>query len=73
LQTPELAQDALASAQLKAAAGLALLDAKKYKLAARKFAEVSPDMGQQYNSVIAAQDVAVYGVRRVAWGQRLAC
>ncbi|KAJ6872724.1 COP9 signalosome complex subunit 1-like [Populus alba x Populus x berolinensis] len=47
--------------KLRCAAGLAHLEAKKYKLAARKFLEVSPELGNSYNQVIAPQDVATYG------------
>ncbi|KAM7277337.1 hypothetical protein ACFE04_019203 [Oxalis oulophora] len=59
-QTPE-ALDPLASSKLRCAVGLAHLDAKKYKLAARKFLEVGPELGNSYNEVIASQDVATYG------------
>ncbi|KAM7260798.1 hypothetical protein ACFE04_026273 [Oxalis oulophora] len=59
-QTPE-ALEPLAASKLSCAAGLAHLEAKKYKLAARKFLEVGPDMGNSYNEVIAPQDVATYG------------
>jgi COP9 signalosome complex subunit 1 len=37
------------------------LEAKKYKLAARKFLEVGPELANSYNDVIASQDVATYG------------
>lgn len=60
----EQSQDALESltvAKLRCAAGLANLEAKKYKLAARKFLEVGPELGNNYTEVIAAQDVATYG------------
>jgi len=48
-------------AQLRVAAGLAFLESKKYKLAARKFLEVSSELGTQYSDVASAQDVALYG------------
>ncbi|PSS24349.1 COP9 signalosome complex subunit 1 like [Actinidia chinensis var. chinensis] len=48
-------------AKLRAAAGLALLETKKYKLAARKFLETSPELGNNYSEVIAPQDIATYG------------
>nr|XP_009620565.1 COP9 signalosome complex subunit 1 [Nicotiana tomentosiformis] len=60
----EQSQDALESltvAKLRCAAGLANLEAKKYKLAARKFLEVGPELGNNYTEVIAPQDVATYG------------
>ncbi|XP_065864759.1 COP9 signalosome complex subunit 1 [Euphorbia lathyris] len=59
-QTPE-ALDPITIAKVRCAAGLAHLEAKKYKLAARKFLEVSPELGNSYTEVIAAQDVATYG------------
>ena len=48
-------------AQLRVAAGLAFLEARRYKLAARKFLEVSPEKGSIYSEVCSAQDVALYG------------
>ncbi|KAK8711246.1 hypothetical protein V6N13_146534 [Hibiscus sabdariffa] len=60
-QTPE-ALDPITSAKLRCAAGLAHLESKKYKLAARKFLEVGPELGNSYSEVIAPQDVATYGV-----------
>uniref|UniRef100_A0A803M3F0 Methyltransferase n=1 Tax=Chenopodium quinoa TaxID=63459 RepID=A0A803M3F0_CHEQI len=59
-QTPE-ALDPVTIAKLRCAAGLAHLEAKKYKLAARKFLEVGPELGNNYSEVIAPQDVATYG------------
>ncbi|CAM0870445.1 unnamed protein product [Alopecurus aequalis] len=59
-QTPD-PLDALIMPKLKAAAGLAYMETKKYKLAARKFLETGPELGSNYSEVIAAQDVAVYG------------
>ncbi|KAI0499866.1 hypothetical protein KFK09_018074 [Dendrobium nobile] len=40
---------------------LAHLETKKYKLAARKFLETGPELGNNYSEVIAPQDVATYG------------
>lgn len=60
----EQSQDALEPvtiAKLRCAAGLAHLEGKKYKLAARKFLEVGPELGNNYTEVIAPQDVATYG------------
>ncbi|WRX09916.1 Proteasome component (PCI) domain - like 1 [Theobroma cacao] len=54
-QTPE-ALDPPTVAKLRCAAGLAHLEAKKYKLAARKFLEVGPELGNSYSDVIAPQD-----------------
>uniref|UniRef100_A0ACD5TT40 Uncharacterized protein n=1 Tax=Avena sativa TaxID=4498 RepID=A0ACD5TT40_AVESA len=53
--------DAVVVAKLRAAAGLAYLETKKYKLAARKFLETGPELGNNYSEVMAPQDVAVYG------------
>lgn len=53
--------DNVTAAKLCCAAGLAHLEAKKYKLAARKFLEVGQELANEYNEVIAPQDVATYG------------
>jgi COP9 signalosome complex subunit 1 len=53
--------DNVTQSKLRCAAGLAHLNAKKYKLAARKFLEVTPELGNNYSEVIASQDVATYG------------
>ncbi|KAG6725296.1 hypothetical protein I3842_02G026400 [Carya illinoinensis] len=55
------ALDPITASKLRCAAGLAHLEAKKYKLAARKFLEAGPELGSHYNEVIAPQDVATYG------------
>ncbi|KAL6499306.1 COP9/signalosome complex subunit Csn1 [Orobanche hederae] len=60
----EQSQDALdpvTIAKLRCAAGLAHLESRKYKLAARKFLETGPDLGNNYTEVIAPQDIATYG------------
>ncbi|EFJ08729.1 hypothetical protein SELMODRAFT_235966 [Selaginella moellendorffii] len=59
-QTPDI-QDPIILAKLKCAAGLAYLESKKYKLAARKFVETNFEIGNNYSEVIAPQDVATYG------------
>ncbi|KAM1182098.1 hypothetical protein ACFX2J_000621 [Malus domestica] len=59
-QIPE-ALDPVTVAKLRCAAGLAQLESKKYKLAARKFLETGPELGNHYNEVIAPQDVTTYG------------
>lgn len=59
-QSPD-ALDPITVAKLRAAGGLALLEAKKYKLAARKFLETSHELGNNYSEVIAPQDIATYG------------
>lgn len=59
-QTPDL-QDPVVLSKLRCASGLAALEGKKYKAAAKKFVEVHFDMGSEYADVISPQDVAVYG------------
>ncbi|ONK73383.1 uncharacterized protein A4U43_C04F30890 [Asparagus officinalis] len=53
--------DAVTVAKLRCASGLAQLEAKKYKLAARKFLETGIELGNNYSEVIAPQDVGTYG------------
>ncbi|RAL46235.1 hypothetical protein DM860_016668 [Cuscuta australis] len=53
--------DDITAAKLCCAAGLAHLEAKKYKIAARKFLDVGHELLSNYNEVIAPQDVATYG------------
>ena len=48
-------------AQLRVSSGLSQLEAKKYKMAARKFIETNPELGSSFNDIISAQDVAIYG------------
>lgn len=59
-QTPDL-QDPVVVAKLKVCAGLAHLENRKYKVAARKFLETTFDLGNNFTEVIAPQDVAIYG------------
>jgi COP9 signalosome complex subunit 1 len=47
--------------KLKAAAGLVAIAEGQYKLAARNFLEVEPDLSESFSTVIAAEDVAMYG------------
>jgi len=44
-----------------AASGLAKLESRQFSLAASLFTSVSPEMGDSFNTVIAAEDVATYG------------
>lgn len=46
---------------MKVVAGLGQLEQRKYKMAARKFIEVSPEIGNNYGEVISPQDIAIYG------------
>jgi COP9 signalosome complex subunit 1 len=59
--TPGVAGNKLVEAQLKATAGLAHIENRKYKPAAKKFIETSFEMGNKFNEVIAPEDVAIYG------------
>jgi len=59
-QTPEL-KDKITVAKLKACAGLAHLENRKYKQAARKFIETSFDVGNNFTEIILPQDIAIYG------------
>ncbi|KAK9103396.1 hypothetical protein Sjap_020650 [Stephania japonica] len=59
-QTPEVL-DSVTVAKLRCAAGLAYLENKKYKHAARKFLETGLELENNYTEVIAPQDVATYG------------
>ncbi|GAB2271656.1 COP9/signalosome complex subunit Csn1 [Dionaea muscipula] len=60
-ETTSEALEPVTAAKLRCAAGLAHLESKKYKLAARKFLDVGPELGNNYSEVIAPQDVATYG------------
>ena len=46
--TPDVSETVL-TAQLKVASGLGHLEAKQYKLAARKFLECSPELGTAFS------------------------
>jgi COP9 signalosome complex subunit 1 len=59
-QTPDLS-DKVVAAKLKICAGLANLENRKYKIAARKFLETTVDLANNFNEVVAFQDVAIYG------------
>eukprot|EP00897_Mesotaenium_endlicherianum_P009354 jgi/Mesen1/8447/ME000475S07699 len=59
-QTPDV-QDPVILAKFKCASGLANLENKKYKLAARKFVETNFELGSNYSEVVAPQDIALYG------------
>ena len=58
---PDASADPALLSQLRIASGLAQLESKKYKLAARKFLEVSAEHGSGYTEVASAQDIALYG------------
>ena len=59
--TPDTSDAVVLTGQLKVAAGLAHLEGKKYKQAARKFLEASPELGTSFSDVMSQQDVATYG------------
>jgi len=59
--TAGIATNKLVEAQLKATAGLAHIENKKYKAAAKKFIETSFELGNKFNDVIAPEDIAIYG------------
>jgi len=59
-QTPELS-DKVVIAKLKVCSGLANLENRKYKMAARKLLETTFDLGNNFNDVVAPQDVATIG------------
>ncbi|KAK9832518.1 hypothetical protein WJX81_004497 [Elliptochloris bilobata] len=60
-QTPDAVRDKVVAAKLKCSGALAALEAKKYKTAAKRFTEVSVELGNGYADVVAAADVALYG------------
>jgi COP9 signalosome complex subunit 1 len=53
--------DPLLASKLNVAHGIALLDQKKYKLAAKKFIWTNFNLGTTYNEVVTPQDIAIYG------------
>ena len=55
------AGDVTISAKIKASAALVLLIEGQYKGAARKFLEVGRDLAGSFSSIIAAEDIAIYG------------
>lgn len=59
--SPELGADPSVQAKLRVAAGLSLLDSRKFKLAARKFCETPFELGTEFSDVVSPQDVGTYG------------
>lgn len=53
--SPDLGTDPAVVAKLRVAAGLSLLDGRKFKLAARKFCETPFELGTDFSDVIAPQ------------------
>lgn len=58
-QTPDLT-DKVVQSKLRVCSGLANLENRKYKLAARKFLETTFDLDSSFNEISAPQDVAIY-------------
>jgi len=52
--------DKMTQSKLKVCGGLANLEGKKYKIAARKLLEITVDIGDKYNEVVSQQDLATY-------------
>lgn len=59
-QTPDLTDKGTIS-KLRVCSGLANLESRKYKLAARKFLETTFDLDGTFNELGAPQDIAIYG------------
>jgi COP9 signalosome complex subunit 1 len=53
--------ESAAGAKIKAAGALVMLIEGQFKAAARKFLEVGWDLGGSFSTIIAAEDIAVYG------------
>jgi len=59
-QTPDM-NDKVVSGKIKCSAGLAHLENRKYKVAARKFLETDFELGNNFTDVLSSRDVAIYG------------
>lgn len=53
-------EDKITSAKLNAASGLCNLEQGSFKMASRKFLQVSAELGSQYSDVISQQDIGLY-------------
>ena len=53
--TDSSGSDPVLMAQLRVSAGLGQLEAKKYKLAARKFLETNPELGSSFHEIVSPQ------------------
>lgn len=56
-----VSSEPLTAAKLRVSSGLSLLENGNYADAAKKFTEVSIDLGPEFNSVISPEDIALYG------------
>lgn len=54
----------MTAAKLKAASGLANLDNRRYKIAAKAFVEVSPELGTGYSDVSIISTCYMYSLAR---------
>ncbi|KAJ3318677.1 hypothetical protein HDU76_000759 [Blyttiomyces sp. JEL0837] len=59
--TPDVPDKNLVFGKLRCCAGLAYLDSKSYKAAARNFLDVPFELGNSFSEVLSANDVATYG------------
>eukprot|EP00667_Euglena_gracilis_P010163 EG_transcript_10339 len=60
-QSAEAVKEKRDIGKLRVAAGLANLNARKYRAAARKFIETPPELGNGYSEVMSAADIATFG------------
>eukprot|EP00814_Leptocylindrus_danicus_P019093 CAMPEP_0116019462 /NCGR_PEP_ID=MMETSP0321-20121206/9253_1 /TAXON_ID=163516 /ORGANISM="Leptocylindrus danicus var. danicus, Strain B650" /LENGTH=586 /DNA_ID=CAMNT_0003490041 /DNA_START=144 /DNA_END=1904 /DNA_ORIENTATION=- len=56
-----VSSEPLTAAKLRVSSGLSLLENGNYADAAKKFTEVSIDLGPEFNSVMSPEDIALYG------------
>ena len=59
-QVPDV-EEPMVAAKLACAGGLAAIEARKYKLAAEKFTQLTVEVASGYDEVIGAVDIATYG------------
>ncbi|KAJ3292275.1 cop9 signalosome complex subunit [Borealophlyctis nickersoniae] len=59
--TPDIPDKNIVQAKLGCATGLVNLESGKFKRAALSFLDIAFELGNQYNDVISANDIAVYG------------
>jgi COP9 signalosome complex subunit 1 len=60
-QSAEATKDKKDLGKLKVASGLANLDSRKYRAAARKLIETPLELGNGYSEVMSANDIAIFG------------
>lgn len=59
--TPDLSTQAVFLSKMRIASGLSLIHEGSYRIAANKFLLIDKDLTNQFNAVISAEDIAVYG------------